>query len=139
MTARDRTTPMDRATHDAGDRVLASVGALEDATPQVLESANTVANGGALTALPTMLKDGLPDTGRSGPAAKGVLRPDHDPAHLGARRMGLLLGLDRCPEIKTLREKIRLIAGSPDTVHQWQIALAECWAADLKVDPVAVI
>ncbi len=41
---------------------------------------------------------------------------------------GLLLGLDRCPEIKTLREKIRLIAGSPDTAHQWQMALAERWA-----------
>ncbi len=60
--AHDRTTPMGRATYDAEGRVLAGAGALEDATSQVLEPANAVANGGVLKAPPTVLKDGLLDT-----------------------------------------------------------------------------
>ncbi len=62
MTARDRTTPMGYATHDAEGRVLTSLGALEDAIPQILEPANAVANGGILTAMSTVLKDRLLDT-----------------------------------------------------------------------------
>ncbi len=56
--AHDRTTPMGRATHDAEGRVPAGAGALEDATSQVLEPTNAVANGGVLKAPPTVLKDG---------------------------------------------------------------------------------
>ena len=48
---------------------------------------------------------------------------------------GLLLGFDRCPEVKTLRRKIRLLAASETAVHDWQAEIADAWAAR---DPEAV-
>ena len=47
---------------------------------------------------------------------------------------GILLGLDRCPEVKTLRRKIRLMADRDGAVHAWQDALARQWMAE---DPEA--
>ena len=40
---------------------------------------------------------------------------------------GIVLGLDRCPEVKTLRRKLALIAGSQETVRDWQATLARSW------------
>ena len=41
---------------------------------------------------------------------------------------GAILGLDRCPETKTLRRKIRLLASAEHTVRAWQSALARTWS-----------
>ena len=38
-----------------------------------------------------------------------------------------MLGLDRCPEVKTLRRKIKLLAHAEQTVRDWQAALARAW------------
>ena len=40
---------------------------------------------------------------------------------------GCVLGLDRCPEVKTLRRKIKLLAHAEQTVRDWQAALARAW------------
>jgi hypothetical protein len=41
---------------------------------------------------------------------------------------GNLLGLDRVPEVRTLRKKIQLLA-QEDAPGQWSAALCECWMA----------
>ena len=43
---------------------------------------------------------------------------------------GAILGLDRCPETKTLRRKIRLLTSAEHTVRDWQSALARTWATE---------
>ena len=40
---------------------------------------------------------------------------------------GAIVGLDRCPETKTLRRKISQIAQSEELVRHWQSALAQEW------------
>jgi len=40
---------------------------------------------------------------------------------------GKVLGLDRCPVVETLREKIKLISNSGSAVEQWAAALAQDW------------
>ena len=43
---------------------------------------------------------------------------------------GALLGLDRCPEARTLRRKLDQLAADPEALHAWRAALAGQWAAD---------
>ena len=43
---------------------------------------------------------------------------------------GAILGLDRCPEAKTLRRKLRLLASAEHTVRDWQAELARSWASE---------
>ena len=45
-----------------------------------------------------------------------------------------ILGLDRCPETKTLRRKLRLLTSAEHTVRDWQSALARTWAAEHQDD-----
>ena len=47
---------------------------------------------------------------------------------------GAILGLDRCPETKTLRRKLRLLASAEHTVRDWQSALARTWATEHQDD-----
>ena len=42
---------------------------------------------------------------------------------------GAILGLDRCPEPKTLRRKLKLLASAEHTVRAWQSELARTWAS----------
>ena len=49
--------------------------------------------------------------------------------HQAPGEWGALLGLDRCPEVKTLRRKIRALGRDPQRVRAWQNALAEAWVA----------
>ncbi len=51
-----------------------------------------------------------------------------NPEALGER--GAVVGLDRCPEARTLRHKIRTLASDPQRVRDWQDALA--WIADAR-------
>jgi DNA-binding CsgD family transcriptional regulator len=118
--------PADRS----GDRLLARLGLLDDAPP-LFGSAHAVPRAGVLLAMPALLQSGLLDCaqqiyGSLGPAFFGlrttlltllfmalwrIKRPEalkeHSPADLGR-----VLGLDRAPEVKTLRRKLaRLAAG----------------------------
>ncbi len=123
QTSRDH-DPQDRAI----DRLLARAGLLQDAAP-VFSTAIGVPHAGVLLAIPALLKTGVFDCARSvygdiGPAFYGLrttiltmllmallrikhpeVLKEHAPAQLGR-----LLGLDRAPEVKTLRRKLATLA-----------------------------
>lgn len=116
--------PTDRS----GDRLLARLGLLEDALP-LFGSGTAIAHAGVLLALPALLASGIVDCakkiyGSLGPAFFGlrttlltlllmalwrIRRPEglkkHSPASLGR-----VLGVDRAPEVKTLRRKLARLA-----------------------------
>ena len=145
--ARDQFAPMGRAARDVERRTLASAGLLTEATPVFAEPAHGVARGGVLAALPMLLREGLLD------AAKRLFRLPagfyglttillfvafmtlarvRNPEALRYQapgEWGAILGLDRCPEPKTLRRKLKLLASAEHTVRAWQSELARTWAS----------
>ena len=129
--AQDEPVPMslDRDASDRSlDRQLAYLGLLDDAAPMFREGSQ-VPGVGVLLAIPALVESGLLRISRKlygeiGPAFYGlrtslltlllmallrIKRPEHlkeqDPASLGR-----LLGLDRAPEVKTLRRKLTRLA-----------------------------
>lgn len=116
------------ATDRSLDRLLACFGLLDDAAP-VFASACGIAGAGVLLAIPALVESGIFVLARKlyggiGPAFYGLRttvlvllvmallrlnRPEHlkerDPAVLGR-----ILGLDRAPEVKTLRRKLTRLA-----------------------------
>ena len=144
--ARDKHAPLGRAARDVERRTLASAGLMNEATPVFAEPAHAVACGGVLTALPMLLREGLLG------AANRLLRLPagfyglstillfvacmtlarvRNPEALRYQapgEWGAILGLDRCPEPKTLRRKLRLLASAEHTVRDWQAELARSWA-----------
>jgi DNA-binding CsgD family transcriptional regulator len=116
--------PADRS----ADRLLACMGVLDDAAA-VFRPGTGVPGAGVLLAVPALLASGVLDAAREvygslGPAFYGlrttlitfllmallrIKRPEglkeHSPAQLGR-----LLGLDRAPEVKTLRSKLARLA-----------------------------
>ncbi len=120
------TDPSDRR----GDRLLACLGLLEDAPP-LFGSGTDVPRAGVLLALPALIGSGVfacaqKIYGSLGPAFYGlrtslltlllmalwrIKRPEglkeHSPAQLGR-----VLGLDRAPEVKTLRRKLARLAAA---------------------------
>src|SRR6267378_2634711 len=116
--------PLDRSM----DRLLAAMGLLDDALP-VFASARSLPRAGVLLAIPTLVASGLLSTaekiyGSLGPAFYGlrttlvayvllallrIPRPEalkeYPPGELGR-----IVGLDRMPEVKTLRRKLARLA-----------------------------
>jgi transposase len=116
--------PLDRSM----DRLLAAMGLLDDALP-VFASARSLPRAGVLLAIPTLVASGLLSTaekiyGSLGPSFYGLrttlvayvllalLRipqpealKEYQPGELGR-----IVGLDRMPEIKTLRQKLACLA-----------------------------
>jgi DNA-binding CsgD family transcriptional regulator len=111
------------------DRLLAKLGMIEDAAP-LFRDGERVPRAGVLLALPAIAQSGVVEIAREvygsiGPAFYGlrttmvalvflallrIKRPEalkeHAPPDLGR-----LLGLDRAPEVKTLRRKLTRLAG----------------------------
>jgi DNA-binding CsgD family transcriptional regulator len=127
--------PLDRST----DRLLAAMGLLDDALP-VFASVRNLPRAGVLVAIPALVASGLLATaekiyGSLGPAFYGlrttlvayvllallrIPRPEalkeYSPGELGR-----VVGLDRMPEVKTLRRKLARLAalkGSYQLGHQ---------------------
>ena len=146
--ARDKQAPMGRAARDVEGRMLASAGLMTEAQPVFAAPAHGVAHGGVLAALPMLLRAGL-----LGAANRLFRLPNgfyglttillfvafmtlarvRNPESLRYQapgEWGAILGLDRCPETKTLRRKIRLLASAEHTVRDWQSALARTWATE---------
>ena len=146
--ARDKQAPMGRAARDVEGRMLASAGLMTEAEPVFAAPAHGVAHGGVLAALPMLLRAGL-----LGAANRLFRLPDgfyglttillfvafmtlarvRNPESLRYQapgEWGAILGLDRCPETKTLRRKIRLLTSAEHTVRDWQSALARTWATE---------
>ena len=146
--ARDKQAPMGRAARDVEGRMLASAGLMTEAKPVFAAPAHGVAHGGVLAALPMLLRAGL-----LGAANRLFRLPNgfyglttillfvafmtlarvRNPEGLRYQapgEWGAILGLDRCPETKTLRRKIRLLTSAEHTVRDWQSALARTWATE---------
>lgn len=120
------TDPADRR----GDRLLAYLGLLEDAPP-LFGSGRDVPRAGVLLALPALIASGVFECaqatyGSLGPAFYGlrtslptlllmalwrIKRPEALKEH-SPQELGRVLGLDRAPEVKTLRRKLARLAAS---------------------------
>ena len=148
--------PSERATHDqaceagvavkrTAERALAAAGKLAEAEPE-FEAAEAVPNAGVLLAVSALEHEGLLAVGAQvyGGLSNGffglrsvllafafmaLLRiktpeqlTEHDPGTLG-----LLLGLDRVPEVKTLRRKLAEL-GKRGAARTLMATLSERWA-----------
>jgi len=120
------TDPRDRS----ADRLLARLGLLEDAPP-LFGSASAVSRAGVLLALPVLIASGVFDCARNiyGSLGAGfyglrtslltlllmalwrIKRPENLKEY-SPQSLGRVLGLDRAPEVKTLRRKLASLAAS---------------------------
>jgi len=143
----DRTTKGGMAVKRHEERLLAAVGQLLEAAPS-FTAAESVAKAGILVALPAVVAQGLYEVGHQiyGTLKNGyyglnavlstlvfmaLLRiksieqlPSHAPGEFG-----LVLGLDRSPEMKTLRRKLAEL-GAHRQALEFQAAFAERWCAE---------
>ena len=164
--AQDEPLPLslDRDASDRSvDRQLAHLGMLDDAAP-LFRDGSRIPGVGVLLALPALVESGLLRISRKlygeiGPAFYGlrtslltllfmallrIKRPEHlkehDPAALGR-----LLGLDRVPEVKTLRRKLSRLAAYQRAeplgaeLAQAMPATTDYWINDRAGDPLLVI
>jgi hypothetical protein len=133
------------AASDVEGRLAASVGELDAVAPD-FSPALDVPNGGLLCALPALLAVGLLEgVERHLQLPKGYYGLDslllllafmalarlesiESLRYRAPGEWGNLLGLDRVPEVRTLRAKIRLLARE-DRPAQWNAALCERWMA----------
>lgn len=120
------TDPSDRS----ADRLLARLGLLEDAPP-LFGSATAVARAGVLLAIRVLIASGVFECaqkiyGSLGPSFYGlrtslltlllmalwrIKRPENLKEH-SPQNLGRVLGLDRAPEVKTLRRKLASLAAT---------------------------
>jgi len=118
------TDPMNRQT----DRLMARLGLLDDAPP-LFGSSPKVARAGVLLALPALISSGVFECaqkiyGSLGPSFYGlrtslltlllmalwrIKRPEALKEH-SPQELGRILGLDRAPEVKTVRRKLEQLA-----------------------------
>ena len=130
---------------DVEGRLAASVGELDAVAPD-FTAALDVPNGGLLCALPALLAVGLLEgVERHLQLPKGYYGLDslllllafmalarlesiESLRYSAPGEWGNLLGLDRVPEVRTLRKKIQLLA-QEDAPGQWSAALCERWMA----------
>ena len=142
----DQACELGVATKRTVERLLACTGKLPEAVPE-FEAAEAVPGAGVLLALPALLEQGLVEVAaevfgalRNGffglqsvlltLAFMALLRiktPEQLTAHAPGE-LGLLLGLDRAPEVKTLRRKLAEM-GERGRARQLHQRLAERWAA----------
>jgi hypothetical protein len=126
------------------ERVAAALGLLEKAE-LCFESADDIPDGGVLCALPALLAIGLlRHTAGHFALPKGFYPMESIfllLAYLALGRVpsleqlryqtpgewGKLLGLDRIPEVKTLREKVGLLGDDAERAARWSSALARDW------------
>ena len=129
----------------ADERMAAAVGLAESATTR-FESGHDVQLGGLLVGLPALCANGLlSGLGRHlrlpkgfysalhilltlGFMALGRIRRPEGLRHIPPGEFGKVIGIDRVPEVRTLREKISLMAstGNPGA---WMKELSKSWMA----------
>lgn len=142
----DQQAALGVATTRVEERILASLGKLP-AAPIRFEAATDVPQGGVLCALPALLALGL----LRHSATYFTWLPGYYPletiflaiAVLALARVpslealryeppgewGRLLGLDRIPEVRTLRDKLRGLCQAGEKVRAWSSTLAQAWMA----------
>jgi len=125
------------------ERVCAAVGLLSEAPSQFV-NAESVAQGGVLWALPALLANGLLRHAHTcfqlpkgfysliqvflllGYMALARIKTIEQLQYHPAGEWGKLLGLDRIPEVRTLREKVKVLA-QPKAVCEWGQTLSQEW------------
>ena len=108
----------------------------------VRQASHRVAYGGVLAALPMLLREGLLGAAnrlfRLPAGFYGLttillfvacmtlarVRNPESLRHQAPGEWGAILGLDRCPETKTLHRKLKLLTSAEHTVRDWQSTLA---------------
>lgn len=142
--ARDGKGLLGVATKRTVDRVLARAGKLREAPPE-FEASMAVANGGILLALPTLLELGLLDVAEKvyGDLKNGFyglkstvlclafmallrIRNPEQMQFEAPGELGILLGLDRAPEVKTIRRKLQELSDRRQAI-QLSKGLAQRW------------
>lgn len=147
----DAAAPLGIAATDTGLRVLASLGKLASAPSDFQRPCESVTYGGVLLALPALLAGGLlRHAARFFSLPAGYYGLEHVFLLLGMLALcrirsieqlrstapgewGKLLGLDRCPEGKTLREKIKILTTQGDGAA-WSAQLCCDW---MEAEPSA--
>ena len=136
------------------ERVAASIGQLGSATIE-FEAGQDVSHGGVLTALPALLAMGLLGSslqvyelprGYYGLTSIFLLLalmalariPSLEQLRYNASgEWGQLLGLDRIPEVRTLREKLKILCKEAGRAVRWNTELAKQWiTAEQQAEPV---
>jgi hypothetical protein len=130
----------------AEERVSAAVGLLAEA-PTRFEVAQDVAGGGVLWALPALVANGLLEHTRElfqlpkgfysvvhvflllGYMALARIRTMEQLRYHPPGEWGKLLGLDRVPEVRTLRQKVKALA-EPERVGEWGQQLSQQWMGE---------
>ena len=133
------------------ERVAAAMGALE-AAPIVFEAARDIPQGGGLLALPALVAVGLLrhsaelytlPKGFYGLSSVLVLLALMALARIAsieqlryaaAGEWGNLLGLDRIPEVRTLREKLKQLCTEMGRAGRWNAALAKEWISQQETE-----
>jgi hypothetical protein len=128
------------------ERVAAAMGDLESA-PIEFQATCDVAQGGVLLALPALLAVGLLRHTREfyqlpkgfygmqsiflllGLMALARIRSLEQLRYQAPGEWGKLLGLDRIPEVRTLRTKLKLLSQDLGRAMRWNAALAREWIA----------
>jgi len=152
----DSQAPMGYGTTRTLERVMAACGLLTSVGLEFIP-AKDVPQGGVLCALPALLTEGLLRHTRSVytlPAgyyplesvflALALLALVRCPSLEQTRyqapgEWGKLLGLDRLPEVKTLREKIGLLCAQEGRAARWQSRLAREWMAGVGEEDAASV
>jgi hypothetical protein len=132
------------------ERLAASLGQLDECKPR-FEYAVDVPNGGVLLALPALLASGLLRHASQfftlAPGFYGLetlflllafmalarLKSIEALRYCAPGEWGKLLGLDRVPEVRTLRAKLKLLAESKQA-HAWSATLCKEWMATTAED-----
>jgi hypothetical protein len=137
---------MGYATTRTLERVLAAVGKLGAPAPVEFEAACDVAGGGVLAAVPALLAQGLLRRPASYQLPQGFygidsiflvlalmalarIRSLEQLRYQAPGEWGKLLGLDRIPEVRTLREKVERLSKDLGRAKEWNAQLAKEWMA----------
>ncbi|MFW0859538.1 MAG: putative transposase [Dehalococcoidia bacterium] len=134
------------------ERAMTSLGSLEQAMP-AFEAMEAVEHGGAFAAIPALMAQGLVEMGKAvygslrngfyglqsvlltfGLTALLRVRNPEQLQYYPPAELGVLLGLDRIPEVKTLRRKLDEMAQQKKAA-EFSRRLAEGW---VKQDPDTV-
>ena len=137
---------MGYATTRTLERVAAAIGRLGAPAPAEFEAACDVPGGGVLAAVPALLAQGLLRRPASYQLPQGFygidsiflvlalmalarIRSLEQLRYQAPGEWGKLLGLDRIPEVRTLREKVELLCKDLGRAKEWNAELAKEWMA----------